>query len=625
MSNSFTRPKVQDELEQLWRFPSSGHLFPAEMLRVFCDQLRAASAVWMVREKKEDQEWVACAHWPDAEETRQRLASQLPVLQELSTKARAHAGSPKLITQEEGALRMAALPTELVSDDLESAVVFLRYGDEDFYHPDSRHCRLLADTPLIYGADPYDAVRPTPSGGLSQKQSSAGQHPLQSALQVSLAVDEHDAFLAAGMRVCNELATLLSADRVSLGLAKGPYIRLTACSHTEKVNRKTELSQSLVTAMEECRDQDDEIVWPGDGAQASIDREHDRYAGLVAAGAVASVPLRIEGEGGIAVLTLERTAPFTATELNALRLAADLVAPRLHARYLGDRWFGARWAASLRVGLGKVIGTEHTWAKVAVLGVMGLLAAGFLIPMPYRVEAPFQLRPSRVRHLPAPFEGYILSSGARIGDAVKEGVVLATLDPSELRLQESELEAMIERHSSEAQVARNQSSPANVRIAFSQRDQAQAQLDLVRFQLARAEIRAPQDGFVVQGDLDKRIGAPVSKGEALFTLSQLEDLFAELKVHERDINEMALGASGRIAFASRPEEVFQITIEAIEPMAIPDRDGNRFLVRAQIIDAPADWWRPGMTGLGKVDSGTRSPIYIFTHRAVDFVRMKLWF
>ncbi len=624
MSNSFTRPKVQDELEQLWRFPSASHLFPAEMLRVFCDQLNAASAVWMVREKEAEKEWVACAHWPDAEETRQRLASQLGLLQEMSAKARAVQGKPGLLSREEGALRVAALPLELVTDSLESAVVFLRYGDEDFYHPDPRHCRLLVDTPLIYGADPYDTVRLNQDGDVSRRESAAGDHPLQSALQVSLAVDEHAAFLAAGMRVCNELSTLLSADRVSLGMSKGPYIRLTACSHTEKVNRKTELSQSLVNAMEECRDQDDEIVWPGDGAQVAIDREHDRYAGLVGAGAMVSVPLRVENEG-IAVLTLERQKPFSTVELNALRLTADLVAPRLQFRFLADRWFGARWAAAWRKGFGKVVGSEHTWVKLGILGVMGLLAAGFLIPMPYRVEAPFQLRPSRMRHLPAPFEGYILSTGARVGDAVREGEVLATLDPSELRLNEAELEAMIERHRSEAQVARNQSSPADVRIALSQADQAGAQLDLVRFQLARSEIRAPQDGFVVQGDLDKRIGAPVTKGEALFTLSQLEDLFAELKVHERDIHEIDLQAGGRIAFASRPEEVFEIEIESIEPMAVPDRDGNRFLVRARIVDAPADWWRPGMTGLCKVDAGTRSPIYIFSHRAVDFLRIKLWF
>ncbi|MDF3130147.1 efflux RND transporter periplasmic adaptor subunit [Kiritimatiellaeota bacterium B1221] len=624
MTNSFTRPKVQDELEQLWRFPSASHLFPAEMLRVFCDQMNAASGVWMVHEKSSDKAWVACAHWPEAEETRQRLASQLQLLQEMSAKAREREGKPGLLTRVEGALRVGALPLELSSDSLESAVVFLRYGEEDFYHPDPRHCRLLADTPLIYGADPYDVIRPRDEKPLTQKESTAGTHPLQSALQVSLAVDEHDAFLAAAMRVCNELATLLSADRVSLGMAKGPYVRLTACSHTETVNRKTELAQSLVNAMEECRDQDDEIVWPGDESQVAIDREQDRYAVQAGAGALVSVPLRVEGEG-IAVITIERQKAFTTAELNGLRLTADLVAPRLQFRYLADRWFGARWASGLRSVFGKVVGSEHTWVKLGILATMGLLAAGFLIPMPYRVEAPFQLRPSRMRHLPAPFEGYILSTGARVGDAVKEGDVLATLDPAELRLHEAELEAMIERHRSEAQVARNQSSPADVRIALSQADQAGAQLDLVRFQLGRSEIRAPQSGFVVQGDLDKRIGAPVSKGEALFTLSQLEDLFAELKVHERDIHEMELQAGGRIAFASRPEEVFEIEIESIEPMAVPDRDGNRFLVRARIVDAPAKWWRPGMTGLCKVDVGTRSPVYIFSHRAVDFLRLKLWF
>ena len=37
-----------------------------------------------------------------------------------------------------------------------------------------------------------------------------------------------------------------------------------------------------------------------------------------------------------------------------------------------------------------------------------------------------------------------------------------------------------------------------------------------------------------------------------------------------------------------------------------------------------DWWRPGMAGVAKINTGQRSLLWIFTHRLEDFLRMKLW-
>jgi hypothetical protein len=44
-----------------------------------------------------------------------------------------------------------------------------------------------------------------------------------------------------------------------------------------------------------------------------------------------------------------------------------------------------------------------------------------------------------------------------------------------------------------------------------------------------------------------------------------------------------------------------------------------------VTDAVQDWWRPGMTGVCKVDAGRRSLAWVWLHRSWEFVRLKLWF
>jgi hypothetical protein len=52
--------------------------------------------------------------------------------------------------------------------------------------------------------------------------------------------------------------------------------------------------------------------------------------------------------------------------------------------------------------------------------------------------------------------------------------------------------------------------------------------------------------------------------------------------------------------------------------------GNRFTVRVALQSPPESWWRPGMSGLALIDAGSRPIIWIWTHKAIDAVRLWLW-
>lgn len=613
------KSKSQIELERLWHFEGPESDFWNEVMRVYCRQIEAASGMVLVQTADVEGAllWTPFSVWPNAEETRQRLAGQRESLFELASASIREPGS--LIARElTGGIRGAALPLRLEDETRECVAVFLRYGSEDFFHPSDRMARLMADTPLIYGAD------------LSLGKESAGARhgheaePMATAVGLGLLLNEEKRFLAAAMLLCNELAARFAADRVSLGWEKGAYVQLRATNHAEKIDRKMEVSQLLAAAMEECLDQDDEIVWPGGDGSRSIERDHESYARKAGAKNLASVPLRI-GDDPVAAITLERVEPFTETDLNSLRLTGDLVARRLDDLRQRDRWFGARFASGLHRAFSKVIGVEHTWVKVGVLAALGLLAFLIFYPWPYKVEAGFVLQPEEVYHLPAPFEGYIEKVNVRTGDAVEAGDLLVEMNTAELKLHAAELAATVERYLAEAQLARSEATPAEMHIAISKAEETRSELKKVQFNLGISAVTAPIDSFVIEGDLRERIGSPVSRGEALMKLSKLDGMFAELRVPERDASLIAPGSVGEAAFASRPDLRFPIEVTEIEPLAVAEESGNMLIVRTAFRREAGEWWRPGMTGVAKIDCGQRSLLWIFTHRAIEHLRMKFWF
>ena len=101
-------------------------------------------------------------------------------------------------------------------------------------------------------------------------------------------------------------------------------------------------------------------------------------------------------------------------------------------------------------------------------------------------------------------------------------------------------------------------------------------------------------------------------------------MYAELKVDERDVHELTRGATGEIAFVSRPALKFPIRVERIDPVAVPEELENVFIVRALFPEAVSPWWRPGMSGIAKVNVGKRNILWIFTHRTIDFLRIFFW-
>lgn len=435
-------------------------------------------------------------------------------------------------------------------------------------------------------------------------------------------------FESAGLLLCNELAQRFGCEQVAIAWKTGDKFRIRAISHTPRFEGKMALVQAMEQVAEESADQGEDIVLPppDDGLQSAVTHAHQQYAKANNLGAVGSVCLW-QDNAVIGVIILQNaTAAFSLEQLRALRVVADQVVEPLHHAHLRTGWVGRRIARAGREWARRQWNLEHPWLKLGVL-LFAITGAVLIFgQMTYRVEAPFVLRTADQRLIPAPFDGFVESVHVRTGDFVESGTLLALMDRSELWLQEISLLADQSRYTSEIERSRARNEFAEMRVAHAQRDQTNAALTLVRAQIEAAQLRAPFAAVVADDfGLPMRAGAPVRRGDVLIRLARLDALFLEIDLKERDIHQVRLDATGQFAFASRPDLTFAFFVERIEPMGLPVESGNIFRLRGTINepDSP-DWWRPGMSGVVKIEVGRRSFLWILTHRLVDWLRLQLW-
>ncbi|MEX2382632.1 MAG: efflux RND transporter periplasmic adaptor subunit [Opitutales bacterium] len=519
-------------------------------------------------------------------------------------------------TGKDGAASAAflALPLKTDDDTRDAALLLVFQGKEpDGLLREATRLLMLADSPALYRRNRL------------LQQTQADITSFASTLDLLTVLHGQARFGSACMALCNELASRFQASQVAIGWVTGKYVKIRAVSNLDEVIRKMDAVQRLEAAMEESLDQDDEIVLPASPESSLVARDNEIYARQEQAGALATIPLRVKDSPVAALTLLREKEPFEEREVRALRVAADQVAPLLEHIRRRDRWFGARWIEGGRTVLGKIWGVDHAWTKLAGILVCALLAVLIFGKMTHRIEAPFIVRTEMQAYLSAPFDGYISRVHFETGDAVSAGTVLLQLDDAELRVQEASLLADIRRYQSEAERARGMNDFAQMRVSRAQEDQARADLALGRLHLAGADVHAPFDALIVEdGQLRQRLGASVQRGETLLKLARSDLLYVEMQVKERDIDDLVMSAPGRIAFASRPNLKFPISISKIEPTAVSEEGGGVFLARGRFEADSVEWWRPGMTGVAKVDVEKRPIIWILTHRLIDFIRLKFW-
>jgi hypothetical protein len=436
---------------------------------------------------------------------------------------------------------------------------------------------------------------------------------------------EHARFRAAATAFVTELATRFDCDRVSLAVIEDESARLVALSHSAQFDRRSNLARALEAAMEEAVDQGREIVLPVEADSAGVvTRAHEALVAEAELGAVGTFLFARE-EHFCGAVSSERSGgpPFSEAELDLMDVAVEMAGPVLDLQRREDRSIAVKLREVVRGRLADLIGPRHVGLKLTA-GMLVLLVAFLVLAKgDYRVTADLSLEARLMRAAVAPFDGYLLEAPARAGDLVAEGDVLAVLDDRDLALERARFAAQLQELDQQYREALGERDAPNVRILSARIEKVRAQFDLAEDHLARTRIVAPFDGIVVSGDRSQELGSPIERGELLFEVAPLDDYRAVLLVDERDVADVVVGQQGQLVFSAFPEAPVAFTIEQLTPVATASEGRNSFRVEATLAETP-ERLRPGLEGVAKIDVDRRRLIWIWTRRAVDWLRLTLW-
>ncbi|MCM8540462.1 MAG: efflux RND transporter periplasmic adaptor subunit, partial [Lentisphaeraceae bacterium] len=447
------------------------------------------------------------------------------------------------------------------------------------------------------------------------------------AFEIIIKLNTFDGFLGSLMALCNELAANWSCSRVSFGLKKSRYIKIKAISNSEKFNKKTDVVRDLEKVMEECYDQNLEIPFPQDGDGGTVARSAKSFSEQHGPVSLVSLPLRRSGQL-FGVLTFERGAenPFTKDEIEVFRLIADLYTPRLEFLKKNDRFIAVKIAEECRKFSSMMIGAKHTWLKLIVLALLGLAYWLSVAKGMYQVESTFTFEPNKTHIVTAPFNGEIIKINVENGQRIEKDVPLFKLDATEMRLQQNSLLSNRLEAQKKAAVALREGNAAEEQIARAEAKGIDAEIELTEYFLSQAEVKAPIGGMVVSEELKKREFSVIELGKPLLEIVDDSQLKIILFVPEDQIADIELGRTGELAAAGYPDSKIKFRVIDVENIARVVSGANVFKVKAEFLDGEKlDWLKPGMEGVARINVEERLYAWIWTRKAINWLRMKFWF
>ena len=206
--------------------------------------------------------------------------------------------------------------------------------------------------------------------------------------------------------------------------------------------------------------------------------------------------------------------------------------------------------------------------------------------------------------------GKLIKRDVRLGDAVKQGQVIAQLDPVDAQKQAASAQATLEAaehrliyaqqqlerdkaQSTANLIAANQleQTQDNFTAALAGRDQAAAQLVVARNSLQYNTLAADHDGLITSENADT--GQVVSAGQAVYGLAWLGDTDVILDAAESDLGRISAGQAAMITLLALPGRQFEAHVREIAPAADPQSRTYRVKLT---MAGPPEGVRFGMTG-----------------------------
>lgn len=417
------------------------------------------------------------------------------------------------------------------------------------------------------------------------------------------------------------LAQAYQLDRVFIGRGQQGAVKVCAVSHNVRFDSRSSLIKQVEAALEEAVTAQSPVT--------ESDLDHPAVALLKRSqgmGPLIATPLPGDGGRAAAAMLIENESPadFTDEQIAAFNSFANLMGSVIQLREQAEQSVVARLLWDIRGFIAAVVGPQFLSVKIALSGFIILVATFAVLDGNYEVVVPATLEGRIQRAIVAPFAGYVKEQRAKAGDRVTEGQVVAVLDSRELELEQQRLLSTRDKIVKQYRQALAALDQVDVRIYSSQVEQMNAQLELVRIQMARTRLTAPMSGIIIRGDLSRSLGATVERGDLLFEVAPLDDYRLVLDVPENRITSLEPGQTGYLVLNAFPDRRTGFRVEQIAGATEQPDGAITFRVVAAISDNDIDKLRPGMSGIARVNAGERSMLWIYSHKIVDWVRLTWW-
>ncbi|KAA3608127.1 MAG: efflux RND transporter periplasmic adaptor subunit [Planctomycetota bacterium] len=206
--------------------------------------------------------------------------------------------------------------------------------------------------------------------------------------------------------------------------------------------------------------------------------------------------------------------------------------------------------------------------------------------------------------------GRVVSLAVDLGDAVKQGQLLAQLEDQVLSEQLATSQAAAAAFRVEAELAKREAARAQnvgqdvipeserdrltavAQAAVHRADQSEAEVRRLQAQWEQGRLKAPYDGVVTERDLDE--GAFAQAGTRVFQIVDMEHREIHLEVPSRFAAQISAGASLQVFVDEIPEFRLQGEISARVPAAAPRSRVFPMVVRLKPGQDPQRQLMPGM-------------------------------
>jgi multidrug resistance efflux pump len=411
--------------------------------------------------------------------------------------------------------------------------------------------------------------------------------------------------------------------KTSIGIVENNRTRVYAISGMDTLIENSPAVIDIQQSQDECLDYGSPIVVqksdridlpPSDGFLI-----HQKWHQNTAAAAVASVPIKVDGEI-IAVFSLERSVenPFEAAELAQVEKSIQTFGPAITMMVKSS--LSLRQIAKEKAKRLLLRPFENRVTSLCVIAGLAFIILGWL---PYRPTIPCTIEPANVNHVVAPFDGILASAPLFAGDEIKKGQVLLKLDTRELEMEQQSVAAQIRAKEVARNAAMAERKKSEASVLDAEVEALRVEQNIVRKKIQFASLRSRMDGTIIRGDMREQLGQVVSKGTELLQVAPTDGMKIQIKIPESQANLVKTGHEGYFAASSNPSDRHRFKITKITPSTQLINGSNVVMAEAEI-SGQADWMRSGMSGYAKVRTGWQPVWWILGHRVFEGLKLRFW-